>query len=53
MKRSAVHKDLRTPKYKMRVVALKTLYKRKPKNHKDNFYHDFIEPDSRRIYLQS
>ena len=53
MKRSAVHKDLRTPKYRMRVVALKTSYKRKPKNYKESFYHDSIEPDSRRIYLQS
>ena len=27
-----VHKDLRTPKYKMRVVLLKKIYKRKDKH---------------------
>lgn len=51
MKRSAVHKDLRTPKYRMRVVALKTAYKRKPKNLNEKRYYDFDYSDSKRIYI--
>lgn len=31
---NAVAKDLRTPKYRMRVVRSKVLYKRKPKHAK-------------------
>ena len=33
MKRNLVAKDLRTPKYKMRVVESKVKYKRKDKHH--------------------
>jgi hypothetical protein len=33
-KRDPIAKDLRTPKYRMRVVTLKTTYKRKPKHRK-------------------
>ena len=32
MKSNAVAKDLRTPKYKMRVVESKVAYKRQPKH---------------------
>lgn len=35
-KYNPVAKDLRTPKYKMRVVASKTAYKRKSKHVKGN-----------------
>lgn len=34
-RKNPIAKDLRTPKYKMRVVGLKTLYKRKPKHPND------------------
>jgi len=33
--KNVVAKDLRTPKYKVRVVKMKTLYKRQPKHRKD------------------
>jgi hypothetical protein len=33
-KRNPIAKDLRTPKYRLRVVELKTAYKRKPKHRK-------------------
>jgi hypothetical protein len=33
--RNAVAKDLRTPKYRPRIVALKTAYKRREKHAKD------------------
>lgn len=39
-KANIVHRDLRSPKYRQRVVSLKTAYKRKPKNSKDNYYDD-------------
>ena len=39
-KANCVHKDLRSPKYRMRVVSIKTAYKRKPKNSKDNYHDD-------------
>lgn len=35
-KRSAVAKDLYTPKYKQRVVELKTRYRRKKKDKEEN-----------------
>ena len=34
MKRAAVHRDLRTPKYRMRVVESKVQYIRQPKHRK-------------------
>lgn len=51
MKRSAIHKDLRTPKYRMRVVTLKTAYKRKPKNLNEKRYYDLDITDSKRIHF--
>lgn len=51
MKRAAVHRDLRTPKYRMRVVALKTAYKRKSKNQRESQYYDTDLPDTRRIHF--
>ena len=36
-KRDPIAKDLRTPKYRMRVVSSKVAYKRKPKNEQVNF----------------
>lgn len=34
MKANPLHKDLRSPKYKMRVVESKVRYKRQPKHKK-------------------
>ena len=51
MKRAAVHRDLRTPKYRMRVVALKTAYKRKSKNQRESQYYDTDLTNSRRIHF--
>lgn len=51
MKRAAVHRDLRTPKYRMRVVCLKTTYKRKSKNQRESQYYDTDLPDTRRIHF--
>ncbi len=51
MRRSAVHKDLRTPKYRMRVVRSKKTYTRKTKNLKEILHHDYIDADPRRLYF--
>lgn len=51
MKRAAVHKDLRTPKYRMRVVTSKKIYKRKQKNLSEKLYHDYFDSNSGRVYL--
>jgi hypothetical protein len=51
MKRSIVHKDLRTPKYRMRVVSLKTAYKRKAKNLNEKKYYDLDDHDSKRLHF--
>lgn len=36
-KRNPIAKDLRTPKYRLRVVSSKVAYKRKPKFEQVNF----------------
>lgn len=47
----AVHKDLRTPKYRMRVVASKVLYKRKAKNVKEGSYYDSDGSNRGRVFV--